>query len=151
MFGAVLECVLAKCTLTGSELYYVIDTLKLIVNGIQNLNVTTCLINQVKKGPFKRFVSRYNTTLQPITLDQAIKITIEATCSNLTCRKMRDAGHWGRIKTEVVNAYNEIDRQLHELLEQVENERTVSDNVRTVLKLFSGELEDCVNAMDIKH
>ena len=29
-----------------------------------------------------------------------------------TCREMKDAGHWVRIKTEVVKACNEIDRQL---------------------------------------
>lgn len=80
-----------------------------------------------------------------------------------TCREMKDAGHWSRIKTEVVKACNEIDRHMELESDQATSHQTKESNtlVNSVGKSTTSmgiprtkpggwSINVCVTAMDIK-
>ena len=151
VFNAVLNTMKSTCSFTSREGNDVIKKLQEIANGVYNLNMTTQSINQVKKGPFTRFLNRLYGSDRAITLDQAIQESINDAAKKKkkgkpTCEQMRDDGTWGRIKTEVVKAYNDIDHQLEQLLD---SDQTTSSRTNEIVTLFREELKKCVRAMGI--
>ena len=72
--------------------------IKSFVNSEYNLNVTTCDVNQKKKGPFTRWLKGDQST------------TLEELPGGLP-RGLVDAGYWANIEKSVVLTYNEMEEK----------------------------------------
>ena len=74
-------------------------------NGLSNLNVTSRVINQAKKGPFMRFLHRLpdggggERTLRLISLGEHARAS---------CRELVDDGTWARIEHAAADAHDAL-------------------------------------------
>ena len=111
------------------------DTLKRVVNGVHNLNVTTHTVNQAKKGPFSKFQHHYATGSGAMRLDDLVSAS-----SSQNVLKLRDDGTWARIERAVVDVHGELAR---------EAARITAKNRRLYVQRVVAELGTMAAKMDI--
>lgn len=98
------------------------ELLQDVVNGIENLNVTSRMVNQKKKGPFMSVRNRMRKPggreLRSISLEQFARTG--------AAKSLVDDGTWARIETSIVQTWDELKPRL----EDVEDERAHADTRR---------------------
>eukprot|EP00730_Choanoeca_flexa_P019866 TRINITY_DN9717_c0_g2_i1.p1 TRINITY_DN9717_c0_g2~~TRINITY_DN9717_c0_g2_i1.p1 ORF type:complete len:217 (+),score=21.71 TRINITY_DN9717_c0_g2_i1:68-718(+) len=116
------------------------------VNGVDNLNVTTRDINQLKKGPFTRFRNDYRKH-QGSTRDMSLASYVSsARLANGSNRAlwatMMDEGTWHRIEGAVVRSYEDLSHLCYSM-------PSVSDQANKALEAFSDELGEMIEKMKL--
>lgn len=95
-----------------------------------NLNVTSKTINQKKRGPFTALLNRlesnrlYGRELRAIQLEQLAR--------QGKARELVDDGTWARIHTEVVCAYDQIQKKAQE--SDVSSVKSTMDSLQGILQ-----------------
>jgi hypothetical protein len=128
----IIECQLLK--LAGDEALSnasqttraTVQATKELVNSTSNLNVTTHHVNQNKKIPFMKWVASSDKG----SLDAFVRWTRAS-------RTLVDEGHWSRIESSVVEAYQELD----ELASNIHN---------PVSERFMSELSKILSQMEVE-
>ena len=109
------------------------NTLKQIVNSERNLNVTTHVVNQAKKGPFMRVVNEYK-----------FRGGYQGSPSleDLRCipRHLQESGHWARIEVAMVVSYEALDRHADDLRD---------DAARRLVKRVTSQMQGMIEQMGI--
>lgn len=72
-----------------------VDELSSIVNGIENLNVTSAAVNQAKKGPFTQVVNAYHAGRQQVPLSELLRGN---------ARTLQRNGVWENIESAVLDS-----------------------------------------------
>jgi len=75
--------------------------LPIVMNGVENLNVTTHEVNQKKKGPYSRWIHRHK---DGNTHDKSLEEHARESCPGLV-----DSGVWANITSGVVKVWDELD------------------------------------------
>ncbi len=110
---AIVNAVMSERAQLGSNATtFAAESLRDVFNAPDiNFNVTSRTINRAKEGPFEaltnRFVARRLHDLRPRPLSQYVR-----TSQNVNVRRLHDLGHWDRIETAVVRAYEAAETRL---------------------------------------
>ena len=81
--------------------------LKSLFNGVENLNVTTHAVNQAKKGPFSRWLHKYNEGSKGKSVEEHARES---------CPELVDSGVWSNISQSAVKVWDELDAVKGKLL-----------------------------------
>lgn len=91
-------CMMAHPTLRREAIHVpVFKQLRMVVNGLDNLNVTTLHINQAKRGP-------HTAALNRLSKDGLRVLTLEQLARQGRARWLVDGGQWARIEAGMVAA-----------------------------------------------
>ena len=99
----ILEVQIVKRAFEGAPPAGSTRSVKAAVNDVINLNVTTDVINQAKKGPFTSFLHRLDTSARFVSVSQYARTS---------CPDLVDRGVWARIEKSVVEAHDRIATRL---------------------------------------
>ena len=96
------------------------ELLQDVANGVENLNVTTRMVNQKKKGPFASVRNRMRKSdgreLRSITLEQFARTG--------AAKPLVDDGTWARIETSIVQTWDALKPQLEDVQEEKAHPQT---------------------------
>ena len=73
-----------------------------LFNGAENLNVTTCTVNQAKKGPITRWRNQRGSDGVTPKIDDLVR-------NEPSGRALVDDGHWERITSSIVKVFDELE------------------------------------------
>jgi len=103
-------------------------SLKNMVNGTTNLNITTRNVNQKKKGPFTTWLKDQSTELDDIVR------------SSDAGKYLVDEGHWSRITNSIVKTYNDMVKETNNIRDDAAKRHT---------ERVLNSLSDMMDKMDI--
>jgi hypothetical protein len=108
------------CVLEGARVWHGFaamhmgELLQDVANCVENLNVTTRMVNQKKKGPFMSVRNRMRKpgghNLRSISLEQFARTG--------AARPLIDDGTWARIETSIVQTWDELKPRLEDVKEE---------------------------------
>ena len=114
------------CVLEGARVWdgfaamHMGELLQDVANGVRNLNVTTRMVNQKKKGPFASVRNRMRKSdgreLRSITLEQFARTG--------AAKPLVDDGTWARIETSIVQTWDALKPQLEDVEEEKAHPQT---------------------------
>lgn len=104
------------------------SVIKGFVNAETNLNVTTCDVNQKKKGPFMLWLRAQDRGEGGALDDFRVP------------QELRDPGHWARIEQSVVKVYDELETNARDLRDA---------RAREHAELLLGEMNSMMTRMDL--
>lgn len=101
--------------------------LPIVMNGVENLNVTTHEVNQKKKGPYSRWIHRHK---DGNTQGKSLEEHARESCPGLV-----DSGVWANITCGVVKVWDELDGVKGDILNprQREHMSKILEEMKTLM------------------